>query len=101
MVRDRIGDVRCSHCGGAELTKLVSRFATPKSEDARLEALGDPSALDGIDENDPKSVARWMKRMGDATGEDMGEEFEQAMESEMGGGEGGDESGGPSSDTDS
>jgi putative FmdB family regulatory protein len=84
LVRERIGDVRCSHCGGADLARLVSRFATLKSEDARLDALGDPSSLAGIDENDPKSVARWMKRMGDAVGEDLGEEFEQAVEQEAG-----------------
>src|SRR5512134_208412 len=64
MVRARIDEVRCKKCGSANLEKLFSRFAMPKSEEARLESLADPSAMGGIDENDPASVARFMKKMG-------------------------------------
>jgi putative FmdB family regulatory protein len=86
LSRDRIAEVRCKRCGGANLEKLVSRFATPKSEDARIDSLADPSAMGGVDENDPKSMARWMKRMGREMGEDFGEDLDQAMEEEMAGG---------------
>lgn len=86
LVRDRIGEVRCEHCGGARLERLVSRFATVKSEEARLDALAEPSAMAGVDENDPASVARWMKRMGREMGEDLGDELDQAIEEEMAGG---------------
>ena len=91
MVRERVTDVRCKHCGGADLERLWSRFASPKSEDARLESLADPSAMSGVDENDPRSVAQFMKRMGKEMGEDVGDDIEQAIEQEMGGagGEGG------------
>ncbi|HOC19355.1 MAG TPA: zinc ribbon domain-containing protein [Vicinamibacterales bacterium] len=96
MSRERIGEVRCRRCGSANLEKLFSRFATPKSEDARLESLADPSAMAGVDENDPQSVARFMKRMGKEMGEDFGDDIDQAIEEEMAGGaegsEGGDES---------
>lgn len=96
LVRERASEVRCAHCGGAELDRLWSRFATPKSEDARLDALSDPSALGGLDENDPASVARWMKRMGREMGEDLGDDFEAALDEEMSGGDhAGDEAGGP------
>jgi putative FmdB family regulatory protein len=89
LSRSRLDEVRCKRCGGANLEKLVSRFATVKSEDARLESLADPSALGGVDEDDPKSVARWMKKMGKEMGEDFGEDLDQAVEEEMaGGGEG-------------
>jgi len=54
----------CQHCGSANLAKLVSRVATIHSEESRLEALADPSALSGIDENDPKSVAAWARHSG-------------------------------------
>jgi putative FmdB family regulatory protein len=91
MSRDRIGEVRCRRCGSARLEKLFSRFATPKSEDARLDSLADPSVMGGVDENDPQSVARFMKRMGKEMGEDFGEDVDQAMEEEMAGGEGGDD----------
>ena len=84
LVRARESEVRCTHCGGADLEKLWSRFASPKSEDARLDALSDPSALSGLDENDPRSVAKFMKKMGQEMGEDVGD-LEQAMEEEMAG----------------
>ncbi len=90
MVREKISEVRCRKCGSANLEKLYSRFASPKSEEARLDSLADPSALGDVDENDPKSVARFMKRMGREMGEEFGgEDFEQAIEEEMAGGEGG------------
>jgi putative FmdB family regulatory protein len=95
LVRERIAEVRCSSCGGQELERLWSRFATVKSEDARMESLADPSSLAGLDESDPKSMMRWMKRMGQGMGEDLGDDFEQAMEEEMAGG--GDAEGGATS----
>jgi hypothetical protein len=60
----------------------MSRFASPKSEEARLESLGDPSTLAGLDENDPKSMARFMKTMGEEMGEDLGDDFSEVMESD-------------------
>ena len=50
-----------------------------------MESLADPSALSGLDENDPASVARFMKKMGREMGEDVGDDIEQAMEEEPGG----------------
>lgn len=70
----------------------MSRFATVKSEDARLESLGDPSSFGNLDENDPKSVARFMKRMGQEMGEDLGDDLDAAMDEAMA--EGGDDDGG-------
>jgi putative FmdB family regulatory protein len=90
---------KCRHCGGANLKKLVSRVAVLRSEESRLESLADPSSLTGLDESDPKSVARWMKKMGKEMGEEAGEGFDEEVEKaveeserEGAGGEGG---GGP------
>ncbi len=69
-------DPVCSHCGGRNMTKLVSRVAIKKSD----ESLADPSSLAGLDEKDPKSIARWMKKMGKEMGEDMGEGYEQEID---------------------
>jgi len=71
---------RCPRCGSAELARLMSRFATPKSEDARLEAAADPSQFGDLDENDPRSVARFVKRMGEEMGEDLGDDLDAAMD---------------------
>ncbi len=65
--------------------RILSRFSSPKSEEARLEALSDPSSLAGLDENDPESMARFMKKMGEETGEDFGDDFSEAMESDEAG----------------
>lgn len=70
----------CSHCGSNSLQKLVSRFATFKSEESRLESLTDPSVFSGLDENDPRSMARWARKMAESTGEDLGEEFHEIVE---------------------
>ncbi len=73
----------CSRCGSREMTRLFSRFAVVKSEESRLESLADPSNFGDLDESDPKSVARWAKRMGKGLGEDMGEDFDEMMEGAM------------------
>ena len=75
---------RCPRCGSAELARLMSRFATPKSEDARLESAADPSQFGDLDENDPRSVARFVKRMGEEMGEDLGDDLDAAMDEASG-----------------
>jgi putative FmdB family regulatory protein len=71
----------CKFCKSPELEQLFSRFAMPKSEEKRLESLADPSTFSGLDENDPGSVARWMKKMGKEMGEDLGgEDIDQLAE---------------------
>ncbi|TKB67267.1 MAG: zinc ribbon domain-containing protein, partial [Nitrospira sp.] len=69
----------CSHCASARVERILSRFASPKSEEARLEALADPDNLAGLDEKDPQSMTRFMKKMGQEMGEDLGEDFSEAM----------------------
>jgi putative FmdB family regulatory protein len=81
-------DPVCEHCGSRDLTRLLSRFAMVRSEDARLDDLTNDAALGDVDESDPKSMARWMKKMGNELGEDLGDDFE-AMTDEMA--EGGDD----------
>jgi putative FmdB family regulatory protein len=85
-------DAVCEHCGGRNLSRLMSRFATVRSEESRLDDLADPSSLGGLDENDPRSMARWMREMGKELGEDAGEDFEEMVD-EMEAGGGADEAG--------
>ncbi len=74
-------DPECPNCGGKNLSRLVSRVATVKSEEARLEAMSDPSSFGDVDENDPKSVARFMRKMGNQMGgEDLGPEFGEMVD---------------------
>jgi putative FmdB family regulatory protein len=72
---------KCDRCGSKKLSRLMSRFAMVKSEEARLDALADPSNFSGLDENDPKSMAKLMRKMGKEMGEEMaGEDFDQMVE---------------------
>ena len=72
--------LRCPRYGGEHLTRLLSRFARLRSEEERLERLADPSRLGDLDEDDPQSVRRWMKRMGREMGDDLGDDFDPMME---------------------
>ena len=67
----------CPVCGGKNLKRLIGRVRVAKSEEQRLEAASDSSFLGGVDENDPKSVARAMKKMGNEMGEDLPPEFDE------------------------
>ena len=81
-------DAVCEHCGSRDLTRLMSRFAMVRSEESRLDSMGDPSSLGDVDENDPKSMARWMRKMGKELGEDAGEDFDQMVNDIEAGGDG-------------
>ncbi len=86
---------KCKHCGSVDMEKLVSRIAAIRSEESRMDSLSDPAALSGLDENDPKSVARWMKKMGREMGDDMGEDFEEEIDRAAEDAGGADDEGGP------
>jgi len=68
----------CQHCGAANLQRLISRVAVLRSEDDSLSGL-DGSDLAGIDENDPRSVARWVRKMS----RQMGEPLDADMEADL------------------
>ena len=83
-IRSRGGDGRRSPLRDVStlwLTRLLSRFATTRSEESRLDSLADPSNLSGLDESDPRSMARWMRKMGKEMGEEFGgEEFDEMVD---------------------
>ncbi len=66
---------------------MLSRVAVIRSEERRMESLLDPSRLGGLDENDPRSMEKLMKRMGSELGDELGEGFEGEMEEALAGGE--------------
>ena len=70
----------CPACGGEDLARLISRVAVLRSEESRLEDLAGPSSLAGLDENDPKSMARWMRKMSGEIGENLGPEFDEVVD---------------------
>ena len=70
----------CPLCGGQHLTRLVSHVAVMHSEESRLESLTDESLLSGLDENDPRTIGRWMRQMSRETGEDLGDELSEVAD---------------------
>ncbi len=76
-----VGETRCPTCDSTNLTRLVSRVAALKSEETRLDSMSDPSTFGDLNENDPRSVAKFMRKMGDQMGgEDLGPEFNEMVD---------------------
>lgn len=73
------GQARCPRCGSVELDRLMSRVAVLRSEESRLDDLADPGAFGDLDESDPRSIGRWMRRMSTEMGEDLGDEFGEVV----------------------
>lgn len=88
MRRDEAFAPQCKRCGSKKMTRILSKVRVIRSEESRLESLADPSKWGDLDEKDPKSVARMMKRLGKEFGEELGEEADQmvdeALEEEFG-----------------
>ena len=68
----------CEHCGSAETTRVFSRVAVLRGEGGDYGGF-DESSLAGVDENDPRSVAKWVRKMS----REMGEPMDPQMEAEM------------------
>lgn len=83
---------RCPRCQSEKLKKLMSRFSRGRSDDARMEELGDK--VENQDFDDPRQLRRFAREMGREmgaeTGEDLSDEMEALFEEEL------DESGGAS-----
>ena len=93
----------CPRCGGRDLRKRVSRFAFTRGagsaggaagpsaagEDAGPDPLDDPrveremmrlvAEAEGMDENDPRQMGRFMRRMSELTGEPLDEATAEAV----------------------
>jgi putative FmdB family regulatory protein len=100
---ERAAEAACPNCGGTQLQRLVSRVAYIRAANlgdsanvggaTTVEDLDDENAyggydndpegfgqmLQGVDEDDPRSVARWARAMQRQTGEDLGPEFDTAI----------------------
>lgn len=70
----------CPKCGKKGMQRVISSFRVGRSEESRLEKLADPSTFAGIDEKDPRSLARMMKKLGGELGEEMPEEMDEMCE---------------------
>lgn len=71
---------RCPRCGGEHLQRLVSRVAVLKSEESRLEDLADPGLMAGLEQEDPRALASFMRRMSDEMGEPLDDDMTDVVD---------------------
>ncbi len=71
--------VSCPHCNSDQVQRHIGRIRIAKSEESRLDALTDPSGLEGL-ENDPQAMGKMMRKMGNEMGEDVGPEFNEVVD---------------------
>jgi putative FmdB family regulatory protein len=83
----------CPRCGRLELDRRVSLFALshgrkeeavegmPGLDEGKLEKalMGLAGEMEGLDENDPRQMAKFMKRLKEATGMNLGQGMEEAI----------------------
>jgi putative FmdB family regulatory protein len=83
---------KCERCGSDDLRRLISKVAVIRSA-GDFDSLDDDRLMSGFDENDPKAMAAWARKMQREMGEDAGPEFDEMIE-KMERGEGLDDFGG-------
>lgn len=74
--------VVCKRCGSTDIIRLVSKVRMLRSEETRIDDMADPSSWGDFDENDPKSMGRFMRKMMNEIGDesdDLGPEFEEVV----------------------
>lgn len=71
---------RCPHCQSTDLGRVPSRFAQGRSESSYRDFLSDPSTFEGIDYRDPRAVATWAQRIGEAAGVELGPDYSDMVE---------------------
>ncbi len=70
----------CPRCQGTDLRRWIRRVHVAKSEEARMTSLTDETALSQLDDADPATMARYMRKIGREMGEDLGDEFGEVVD---------------------
>jgi putative FmdB family regulatory protein len=72
--------VHCTYCQSGNVRRRMTKVRIAKSDESRMESAADDfSGMDGI-ENDPKALARMMRKMGGKMGEDLPAEFNDVVD---------------------
>jgi putative FmdB family regulatory protein len=70
---------RCPNCEGVKLRRLVSRVSVLKSEDRRMDDMADSSLMSGLESEDPRALAHFMRKMSDEMGEPLDPEMNEVI----------------------
>ena len=84
---DEVPIPQCKRCKSKKMSRVLSKVRVIRSEESRMESLADPSKWGDLDEKDPRSMAKMMRRLGKESGEELGEDadrmVDEAMDEEM------------------
>ena len=85
--RDEVFILQCKRCKSKKMSRVLSKVRVIRSEESRMESLADPSKWGDLDEKDPRSMAKMMRRLGKEFGEELGEDadrmVDEALDEEM------------------
>ena len=70
----------CPHCQSSELQRIPSRVARVRTESDYEDFLTDPSNIENLDYENPKAMAQWARRMGEAAGVEVDNDYEAMLE---------------------
>lgn len=70
----------CTHCGSTDVTRTIGRVGISKSESTRFGDMADDSAMQDLENADPATLGRYLRRMGEEAGEPLGEEFSEVVD---------------------
>ena len=72
--------VHCAYCQSNNVRRRMTKVRIAKSDASRMESAADDfSGMEGI-EDDPKALARMMRKMGGEMGEDLPTEFNEVVD---------------------
>ena len=71
------GNPQCRHCGGSNLTKLISRFSFHRSWGDSLDWVPSGETMTDVDEDDPHSLDQYMGRIKEEMGGEVTPDFER------------------------
>ena len=71
---------RCPNCNSTGLTRLMSRVRVIRGgSKSGGDELDDMPDFSDLDENDPRAMGRFMRKMAEESGEDMPPEFDEVV----------------------
>jgi len=72
--------VSCTHCKSKDVRRRMTKVRIAKSEEGRMESMADDfTGFENMDD-DPKEMARMMKKMGREMGEELPPEFNEVVD---------------------
>ena len=72
--------VTCAHCGSKNVRRRMTKVRIAKSEESRMENLADPSLMSGLESEDPRALASFMRKMSGEMGEPLDAEMTEVLD---------------------